>query len=437
MKHSTRIRITSVAGVLLCALTTLPAAHWPQWRGPDFNGSSPDTSLPATFNKTNGVAWVAPLPGPSGATPAIWGDHVFVPSPDAQKNLLLLCLNRKDGSVRWQKQVAVGDKNKGRNNMASPSPVTDGKTVIALYGTSDLAAFDFDGKELWSRNLGKDYGKFSIMWIYGSSPLLHDGKLYVQVLQRDPPPNDYPTVDGNPKRESFILCLDPKTGKNLWRQVRETDSTKESQEAYTTPIPYRGRNGAEILIVGGDHVSGHHAATGAELWRARMYEKRDDWYRIVTSPVAADGLIYVSGPKGQPVVAYKDGGKGDVTGTHVAWTFREAPTDWSTPLLYGGKLFILDGGRRVLSCLDPKTGEKKWSGSLGVPDQIWSSPTGADGKIYCLSENGTVVILDAGDAFKVLDKIPLEEGPVRSSIAVAGGQLFIRTGKNLYCVGGK
>ena len=125
----------------------------------------------------------------------------------------------------------------------------------------------------------------------------------------------------------------------------------------------------------------------------------------------------------------------DVTGTQVAWSFREAPTDWSTPLIYKGRLFVLDGGRRVLSCLDPKTGEKQWSGNLGVPDQIWSSPTGADGKIYCMSENGTVLVLDAGDAFKILDKIPLNEGETRSSIAVAGGQLFIRTGKTLYCVG--
>jgi len=113
----------------------------------------------------------------SGATPAIWNDHVFVSSPDEQKNLNLICLNRVDGKIRWQKQVAVGDKVIGRNNMASPSPVTDGKAVFILFGTGDLAAYDFFGKELWTRNIGKDFGKFSIMWLYGSSPLLYKDKL--------------------------------------------------------------------------------------------------------------------------------------------------------------------------------------------------------------------------------------------------------------------
>jgi outer membrane protein assembly factor BamB len=412
------------------------AEDWPQWRGPHFNGSSAEAGLPTTWSPTQNVLWSTPLPGPSGATPVIWGDYVFVSSPDPQKNLNLICLDRRDGHVRWQKTVAFGDKTKGRNNMASPSPVTDGKLVIALYGTSDLAAYDFEGGQLWSRNLGKDYGRFSIMWIYGSSPLLYQDKVYIQVLQRNPPPNDYPTVDDKPTRESYLLCLDPRTGKTLWRQTRPSDALSESQEAYSTPIPYEAKHGTEILVVGGDCLTSHDAATGAELWRSGGFNPRkDQTYRIVTSPLAADGLIYVSGPKGQPVIAVRDGGKGDITESHRAWTFREAPTDWSTPLYYRQKLFILDGGKRVLSCLDPKTGEKKWQGSLGVPDPIWSSPTGADGKIYCVSEKGTVVVVAAGDEFNLLATIPMGEEPCRSSIAAAHGQLFIRTATTLHCVG--
>ena len=430
-----RRRLVLISCLWAFASAALHAENWPQWRGPAFNGSTTEENLPATWSKTENIVWTAPLPGPSGATPVIWGDHVFVSSPDPEKTLLLFCFNRADGSVRWRKQVALGDKSVGRNNMAAPSPVTDGKSVFILYGTGDFAAYDFAGDELWKRNVGKDHGKFSIMWIYGSSPLLFEGRLYVQVLQRDPPPGDYPLTDDKPTRESYLLCVDPKTGKDLWRQVRKTDSTKESQEAYTTPIPYRGKNGSEILVVGGDHISGHNAVTGAELWRTRMYEKRDDWYRIVTSPVAADGLIYASGPKGQPVIALKDGGKGDLAASHVAWSFKEAPTDWSTPLLYQKKLFVLDGGKKILTCLDPKTGEKKWQGNLGVTETFWSSPTGADGKIYCLGERGTVVVLDAGDEFKILSTIPMGDEPCKSSIAAAHGQLFIRTAKSLYCVG--
>ncbi|HRI15280.1 MAG TPA: PQQ-binding-like beta-propeller repeat protein [Verrucomicrobiota bacterium] len=408
------------------------AENWPQWRGPNFNGSANISGLPATFTKAD-AKWVTPLPGHAGSTPVVWGDRIFLTTPDEAKNLNLVCLDAKTGVIKWSKTVAVGDKEKGRNNMASPSPVTDGKRVIALFGTGDLAAFDFEGNELWRRPLHQDYGRFAIMWIYGASPLLTDGQLIIPFLQRDEMPNDYPLFDGKPERDSFLLSLDPATGKTLWKAARETDSTKESHESYATPFPYRGANGNEIVVVGGDHVSGHNPKDGSELWRARLYSKRDDWYRIVTSPVALDGLIYASGPKGQPVVAFKDGGKGDVTATHKVWEFTEAPTDWSTPLVYKGKLFVLDGGKRILSRLDPKTGTKEWSGKLETMDQIWSSPTGADGKIYLLSENGTVLVVSAGDSFEILNRLELDEGPARSSVVPFDRGILVRTGKNLYC----
>ena len=151
--------------------------------------------------------------------------------------------------------------------------------------------------------------------------------------------------------------------------------------------------------------------------------------------VVADGVILASAPKRDPVFAFKTGGKGDITASHLAWSFTENPTDWSTPLYYQGKVFILDGDKKVLTCLDPKTGAKKWQGSLGVRETFWSSPTAADGKIYCLGEGGTVVVLSAGDEFKVLSTIKMGEAPAKSTIAVAGGQIFIRTAQNLYCIG--
>src|SRR6516162_9671217 len=231
------------------------AENWAQWRGPFFNGSTTETNLPTEWSKTENVRWVTPLPGYSGATPVIWDDSVFVSSPDSQKNLLLLCIGRQDGKLRWQRTVSEGDQEKGRNNMASPSPVTDGHTVFLLVGTGKLVAFDFSGKELWSRDLAKDYGKFSINWLYGSSPLLYRGKLYVEVLQANPIPSSYPqALDDKPQRESFLLCLDPATGKNLWRQIRASDAVNEAQEAYTTPIPCENGNHPEIIIVGANYV---------------------------------------------------------------------------------------------------------------------------------------------------------------------------------------
>lgn len=409
--------------------------NWPQWRGPNNNGTVEASGLPGALT-TDHILWKAPMPGKAGATPVVWDDHVFVSSPDSGGNLVLLALNRRTGEELWRREVGVGDREQGRNNMAAPSPVTDGETVVAMFGTGDIAAFDFEGRPLWNRNLGREYGRFSIMWIYGSSPLLFEDRLYVQVLQRNPMPRDYPGFDGKPNRESYILCLDLKTGRNVWKHVRETDSTLESQESYATPIPHKGANGMELLIVGGDHVSGHRMDDGGEIWRARLYEKRDDWYRIVTSPVAADGLIYAAGPKGQPVVAYREGGRGDVTTTHVAWRFEENPTDWSTPLLMDGKMFVLDGGKKVLSRLDPATGRKLWSGSLPAREVLWSSPTGADGKIYLHSEDGKLIVCSAGDEFQVLGTLSFDgEGPCRGSVAVAQDQIFMRTAQNLYCIG--
>jgi outer membrane protein assembly factor BamB len=416
------------------------AENWAQWRGPAFNGSSPETGLPTTFSMTEGVKWTVPLPGFSGATPAIWGDSVFVSSPDSNKNLLLFCLDRKDGKVRWQKQLAVGDVTKGRTapNMASPSPVTDGKTVFALYGTGDLAALDFSGQVLWQRNLGGDFGRFSNMWLYGSSPTLYKGRLYVQVLQRDPVPGDYThAIDNKPNRDSYLLAIDPQTGKDLWRHVRKTDAVMESMESYATPIPFEYEGHAQILVHGGDYLSAHDAATGAELWRCGGFNPRKgEAMRTVSSPVAWDGMAYAAGPKRIPLLAIKTGGKGDVSASHVAWQFAEYPPDVCTPAVYKDRLFVLDGDKQMLVCLDPKTGEKKWQGNLGVRENFKASPTAADDKIYCMSERGTVVVCGAGSEFKVLATVAMGGGePARSSIAVSDGQLFIRTPEKLFCVG--
>src|SRR5512133_2486615 len=337
---------------------TRPDEVWPQWRGPFYNGSTSATNLPVSWSKTEPVAWTAPLPGYSGATPIIWGDLVFVSSPNPEKELLLICLDRKTGQVRWQNKVASGDRDRGRNNMASPSPVTDGKSVIVLFATSDLAAFDFSDKEMWKRNLAADYGKFANMWIYGSSPLLYDGKLFIQVLQRSPVPADYAHArDEKPERDSYLLCLDPATGKDLWRHIRKTEAQDESMEAYSTPIPLHAPSGTEIIIAGGNYVTAHRAQDGAELWRcAGLNDRGEHSWRTVPSPVAGASLVFACGPKRDPVIAIKDGGRGLVTDSHLAWKSKEFSSDCVTPLYYQDKLFVLDGDRQVLTCVDPLTG---------------------------------------------------------------------------------
>ena len=430
----------AVLGGLALGFSSAQAENWPQWRGPASNGSSPETGLPVNWSATSNVAWVRPLPGWSGSTPVTWGDRVFLSTPDGA-SLSLMCVSRKDGSVLWQRKVAAGEKTVNRNNLTSPSPVTDGQRVVVLYATGDLAAFDLAGQELWHRQLARDYGSFGLMWIYGSSPLLYQNRLYVQVLERSPAQKSYPLADDRPERESYLLCLDPATGANLWRHIRKTDAVDECMEAYSTPLPSADSKEHRIIVFGGDYVTSHDALTGAEIWRCGGYNPRKTdfmrrWYRVVPSPVPGDGQVFVCGPKGEPVLAIRENGQGLVTETHLAWKSKEATSDCPTPLYYQKRLFVVDGAKRTLACLDPATGAKQWSGSLGVTEQIWASPTGADGRIYMVTEKGTVVVVEAGAEFKILATHPLDEFPTRSSVVVSGGQLFLRTGKNLYCITG-
>jgi outer membrane protein assembly factor BamB len=425
--------------VLLWALLASSALseNWPQWRGPFFDGSTTETNLPTRWSQTENVIWRAPLPGSSAATPAVWRDSVFVSSPDAQKDLRLLCFNRSTGEVRWQKVVATGDREEGLNNCASPSPLTDGQRVIVMFATGELTAFDFSGQQLWQRNLAKEFGKFANMWMYGSSPMLYRGKLYIQALQMDKPEYRH-SQDGRPDRESFLLCLEPETGKTIWRQLRPTDAVNESMESYSTPVPCEDSSGRVILVVGANYLTAHNPDTGTELWRFGGLNSHNELHwRNVPCPVAVGGLVVVSAPRDDPVMGIKTGGKGVVTQTHRAWTWEEFPTDCTTPLIYQKSLYVLDGDHQVVTCLDPQNGQKKWQGKLGVREIFRASPTGADGKLYCISEKGTALVLDAGPEFKVLSTIAMQEGPVRSSIAVSQGNLFIRTAKHLYCIGSK
>jgi outer membrane protein assembly factor BamB len=416
------------------------AAAWPQWRGPALNGSSPARGLPDTLDRDKNLAWSVPLPGPGAGTPIVWHDRVFVSALDNQsKKLVALCLGRANGATLWRKEVGVGFTSNERNNMASPSPVTDGKTVWFFYGTGDLAAFDFDGKPLWARNLQTDYGPFNVQWIYGSSPLLYDGKLIVQVLHRDVPPHGPPPAGAKPA-ESYLLALDPQSGKDLWKVARADEARAESKESYGTPVPFDGSPRKEVVVIGGDAVTGHDAESGKELWRVGGWNpgKIGHW-RVVPAVVTGDGLAFACAPKGGPVMAIRAGGAGDVTATHMAWKSKDFSSDVCVPLYYNKQLYVLDGDARPakLYCVEPQTGKVKWSGPLQGGNAVFrASPTGADGKIYCMNERGQVWVLSANE-FKVLHQADLDSpgvsAPTRATIAAVDGNVFVRTSDTLYC----
>jgi outer membrane protein assembly factor BamB len=425
---------------IILGLHSAPAANWPHWRGPAFNGSTPETGVPTEFSRTNNVRWVAAMPGPSAATPIIWGDHVFVSSTDRpNKTLVALALDRKTGKVLWQQEVGIGYGYSDSSNFASPSPVTDGQLVVFLYGNGDLAAFDFGGQKRWSRNLQKDYGAFAYQWTYGASPTLWNDKLYLQVLQRNVPVHGRGRTDG--PIGSFLLALEPSTGQELWRHVRPSEAQAESHEAYSTPVPFAHDGRKEVFIVGGDCITGHDAATGRELWRWGTWNPaRIGHWRLVPSPVAAEGVVLACAPKGGSVYAVKLGAHGALDDSGLAWKSepRAASSDVATPLCYQGRFYILDGDRHKLARVDPATGKPDWVGELGSRAKIESSPTGAGGRIYFQDFRGDVFVVQAGEQFKVLRVVPMgDDGDdrIRSTISVSQGNLFIRTNAKLYCVG--
>ena len=238
-------------------------------------------------------------------------------------NLYLWCVNRANGAVLWKRPLGAGNHQERKQNMSTPSPVTDGTHVWVMTGTGILKAFDFSGKELWSRDIQKDYGRFGLQWGYGSSPLLHGDALYVQVLhgmRTDDP--------------SYLLRIDKATGKTVWRVERPTNARFESPDAYTTPALLRYGTATEIVVTGGDVVTGHDPATGKELWRANgLNPDNDGNYRIVASPVVHGELI-IAPSRERPMLALKAGGRGDITRSHVLWSFGSGP-DVPTPVTDG------------------------------------------------------------------------------------------------------
>lgn len=416
------------------------AADWPQWRGPHFDGSSPEKNLPVKWSKTENVAWTLDLPGPGAATPVIWENHVFVSSTDrATRSLWAICAHRKTGLVMWKHKVADGYQKDDRSTFASPSPATDGKRVVFFYGNGDLVAFDFAGKKLWARNLQKDEGDFAFLWTFSTSPLLYEGKLYMQVLQRDVP------VQGRGKKpsgiESYLLAMDPATGKTLWRQVRPSEAQAESLEAFSSPIPFEHGGRKEILVAGGDCISGHDPANGKEFWRWGTWNpQRIGHWRLVVSPAAGAGIVLACAPKGSPVYAIAAGANGKLSDGDFAWKGdpqQGVTSDVPTPLFYDGDFFIWSDVKKSLARVEPKNGNVKWTVKIPGSSKFEASPAGADGKVYGMNFKGEVVVVDASKGEILSTAAMGEEGDdsTRSSIAIAAGQLFIRTNSKLFCVG--
>jgi outer membrane protein assembly factor BamB len=410
----------AAAFVILIGAVGLHATDWPQWRGPAFNGTSPAAGVPAMWDTKTNVLWSLAMPDVSGATPIVSGGTVFL-NVASGSNLALWAVDRATGGVRWKQALGGGNHRSRKQNMSSPSPVTDGKTVWVMTGTGHLAAFDFGGRPLWSRDIPKEYGAFGLLWGYASSPLLLDGALYIQVLH-----------GMNTDDPSYVFKVDGATGRTLWKVNRLTGARIESPDAYTTPLVVSTAGGPEIVITGGDVVTGHDPATGKELWRAEgLNPSGHGAYRIVASPLPL-GDVVIAPTRERPMLAIRAGGRGNVTRSHLVWSSDNGP-DVPTPATDGTFLYVVrDNG--VAWCLDAKTGARVYGPQRLRSGTYSSSPVVADGKVFATSEDGLTSVFKAGPAFQLLAENALNDYTL-SSPAVSEGQIFIRTAERLWAIG--
>jgi outer membrane protein assembly factor BamB len=394
------------------------AQNWPDWRGPNHDGTATATGLPTDWTKEGkNVLWRTPLPGRAGATPCVWDERIFLTSNEGD-DLVVLGLSMKDGQILWKKRVGSGnqDARAGEGNSASPSPSTDGKHVWSFFGTGILACHTVDGDEVWTTDVNERFGRIDIQFGMTSTPVLDDGALYLQLIHG-------PMKLDDQTRTGKVVKLDAATGKTIWEVERPTDAQFECKHAYASPAVYRDGEREFLVVHGADCITGHALGDGRELWRfAKLNgptetnpKPHDPTFRFVASPGIVAGLIVVPTAKGGPTVGLKvsDALAGDCSDKPevIAWVHPRTP-DVSTPLIADGLVYLLHNDGK-LQCLDAATGAELWFGS----------------------NDGWVSIVNAGRSFDLVNSIELGE-PVTASLLVAEGVLLVRSSDALYAIGG-
>lgn len=446
--HRVLLPLLAALAAPLGARPTSATGDWPHWRGPSYDGSTEAEGLPATFGREENVAWSVALPGSGASTPIVCAGRVFLTSIEPEGgHLLALCLDAATGEILWEDAAGSGYRPGGsgstvklhdRSNYASPSAACDGERVVFFFGNGDLVAYDLEGERLWARNLQKDLGDFAFQWTFSASPTIHRGLVVLPILQRDEPANGL----GREGAESFLLAMDVTSGETRYRVVRPSDAQMESLESYATAIPWSGSGRDELIVVGGDVITGHEATTGKELWRWGTWNEghREIWWRVVPSPVVGGGVVLACAPKRAPVYAIRLGGEGDLGPEGLVWHSdgRRNPvsSDVPTPLYYRERFFVLSDVQEALSRVHPATGEVEWTVSLPGRHRWRGSPTGADGRIWFMNHGGLLLAVDP-DSGKILHQAEMagpDEDGIRSSIAVADSRLYVRTNDTLYCL---
>jgi outer membrane protein assembly factor BamB len=427
------------------AVALRAADDWPQWRGPRASGVSADQKLPLRWTATEKVVWKAPIGGLGISTPIVSGDAVYVTSQigagvsregprlvqggdaaamgeralgsgrakstDSDRTFFLVeAFSRVDGTRLWERRVeAEGALTPvhEKHNLSSSSPVTDGESVFAWFGTGQLVALNRDGTIKWQRHLGKEISPFDIQWGHSSSPVLYRDLLILLC--------DHPSA-------SYVLAVDKRTGTDRWKADRG-----KGRSSYSTPLVVESATGAELIVNSTERIDSYDAATGRPLWFT------GDANRFpIPSPVVHDGVVYASrGYRSGPYMAIRTGGSGDVTSSHVVWRVPTGAPYVTSLLYYDGAVYMAnDVG--VLTAVDARTGDRLWQQRV---DGVFSaSPVAGGGHVYFVSENGDTIVVRAGKSPEVVGRNALGERALASP-AIANGRIFIRTDDHVFCIG--
>ncbi len=395
--------------------------NWPRWRGPHDNGSTEGGTYPVKWDTTNNILWKTALPGKGCSTPIVWNGRIFVTAPVGGEDAVLAF--NWDGKLVWQ--VTLGTEKPGRHRNGSgsnPSPTTDGQGVFVYFKSGNLAGFDFNGKLRWKANLVERYGKDTLYWDYGTSPVLTEQCVVVAMMHHG---------------ESWLAAFDKATGELRWKVARNYETPVEGDHSYATPVRIQHQGREALLVWGGQHLTAHAAADGKLLWSCGDFnpESKRNWV-AVGSPVIAGDIVVVPYGRGTRLHGIKQGGSGDVTATHRTWKREDTGTFVTTPVEYRGRVYLVRD-RGEVECIDPATGKTLWSGELPKSSSnYYSSPAVADGKIYAAREDGVVFVARADGKFAVLAENNMGERVIASPVPVAS-RLLLRGEQHLFCVAAK